>query len=322
MKTVYKGNEIEETIPAIENDDEIITTDKEKADIFNNFFCSITRLDTSNASLPDSNRLSDFGNLNEINITQADVRDQIMILDLNKSYGPDKISPKFLKEGINQLTPVLTHIFNLSLKTSTFPAIWKQANVVPLFKKGIKSDVNNYRPVSLLSIVARVFERIMFKYLYNHLKENFVISSNQSGFLPGKSTVTQLVEVYYHLCNAIENHKEVCVVFLDIAKAFDKVWHEGIIYKLEQCGISGKLLDWFKCYLENRKQRVVLNGQCSEWGRIESGVPQGSVLGPLLFLIYINDVSNAIVHCQIRLFADDTCLFIEVDDREREAEYA
>ncbi len=160
----------------------------------------------------------------------------------------------------------------------------------------------------------------MFKYVYNFFKENFVLSVFQSGFQSGMSTVTQLLEIYHKFCEAVENGKEIRVIFLDISKAFDKVWHKGLIFKLKQCGISGKLLDWFEDYLSNRIQCIIINGQASDWGSISSGVPQGSVLGPLLFLLFINDVTHVIRHCSVRLFAEDTCLFIEVDNRAAAAE--
>jgi hypothetical protein len=166
----------------------------------------------------------------------------------------------------------------------------------------------------LLSILAKVFEKIVFKYLFNHFRTNFLISIWQSGFLPGSSTITQFTEIYDQFCRAVNDGKEIRVVFLDISKAFDRVWHRGLMYKLKGCGIRGKLLDWLKDYLTDRQQRVIINGEFSEWGDIEAGVPQGSVLGPLLFLIFINDITYVIRHCKIRLFADDTCLYIEVDD--------
>jgi hypothetical protein len=147
-----------------------------------------------------------------------------------------------------------------------------------------------------------------------------MISVWQSGFLPGSSTITQLTEIYDQFCKAMSAGKEIRVVFLDISKAFDRVWHQGLLHKLKKCGISGKLLDWLKDYLSDRQQRVIINGEHSTWGSIKAGVPQGSVLGPLLFLIFINDLTHVIRHCKIRLFADDTCLFIEVDDPNDTAE--
>ena len=182
-------------------------------------------------------------------------------------------------------------------------------------KKDKASVVSNYRPISLLSIIGKLLERIVFKYVFNYFKANFIINCYQSGFQSGKSTVTQLIEIYHQFCSAVDNQKEIRIIFLDIRKAFDKVWHRGIIYKLKQCGISGSLLEWFANYLSDRMQRVVINGQASTWQKINAGVPQGSVLGPLLFLLYINDIVNVVKHVNIRLFADDTVLFIEVDDR-------
>lgn len=156
-------------------------------------------------------------------------------------------------------------------------------------------------------------EKIVFKKVFNFFRENFLITAFQSGFLPRDGTVNQLVQLYHIFCEALDRKKEVRVVFCDISKAFDRVWHKGLIFKLHQMGIRGKLLDWFRDYLSDRIQRVTLNGVHSNWGNIEAGVPQGSVLGPLLFLVYINDISK-VVTSNIRLFADDTTLFITVDD--------
>ena len=205
------------------------------------------------------------------------------------------------------------------MQLTRFPSIWKRANVLPIYKKAEDFITTNYRPVSLLSILAKVFEKIVFKYLFNYFREHFLISLWQSGFVPGSSTVTQLTEIYNQFCKAVNNGKEIRVVFLDISKAFDRVWHNGLLFKLKRCGITGRLLEWLKDYLTDRQQRVIINGEFSEWGRINAGVPQGSVLGPLLFLIFINDITHVIQHCKIRLFADDTCLFIEVDDPDTQA---
>jgi len=187
-------------------------------------------------------------------------------------------------------------------------------------KKGAKNILGNYRPISLLSINSKIFEKIIFKYVYNHFKDNFLISIWQSGFQSSMSTVTQLTELYHQFCSAVSEGKEIRVVFLDISKAFDRVWHKGLLWKLKQFGIRGILLDWFSDYLKDRCQRVIINGQSSNWKDINSGVPQGSNLGPLLFLVFINDIVHVIRHCQIRLFADDTCLYITVDDREEAAD--
>ena len=317
LKQVYQCNDIFESIPPLENGQDIITNNTEKANLFNNYFCQASVIDESNSAVPEAIRiLQDDFDLTDIFITDQDVKDQIAQLDISKAYGPDGISPTLITQAGDKMITLLRKLFNLSLRMQKVPKLWKQANVIPIHKKDKKSDVSNYRPISLISVVSKIFEKVIFKYVYNHLHDNFIISSYQSGFLPGKSTTTQLLEVYHLFCRAVDDGKELRVVFLDISKAFDRVWHAGLIYKLHQSGISSNLLNWFRNYLSDRQQRVVVHGQSSEWSSIKAGVPQGSVLGPLLFLLYINDISNAVQHCHIRLFADDTCLFIEVDNRE------
>ena len=149
-------------------------------------------------------------------------------------------------------------------------------------------------------------------------RDNNLITSRQSGFIPGDSTVNQLAHLYHLFSEALDKKKDIRIVFCDISKAFDRVWHKGLLYKLENIGIRGPLLQWFKNYLSNRQQRVIINGNESSWGDILAGVPQGSVLGPLLFLVYINDICTDI-NSEIRLFADDTTIFIFVDNPEESA---
>ena len=202
-------------------------------------------------------------------------------------------------------------IFRNILLTSIYPDIWKLANVTPIFKKGDKQLIKNSRPISLLPTCGKIFEKIIFNNLYSYLNVNNVITKNQSDFCPGDSTTNQLLYPVNEIHQAFENPKslEVCAVFLDISKAFDRVWHDGLICKLKQNGVSGSLLMFFQNYLNNRKQLVVLNGSYSSYSTVESDVPQGSVLGPLLFLIYINDLERNI-KSNIKYFADDTMLFL------------
>ena len=139
----------------------------------------------------------------------------------------------------------------------------------------------------MLNSEDKVIERLVFKHLYNHLRDNNILTSLQSGFIPGDSTVNQLTYLYNVFCQALDSGKEVRAVFCDISKAFDRVWHAGLLLKLQAAGVSGKVLAWFKSYLSDRRQRVVIPGATSDWASIRAGVPQGSILGPLLFLVYI-----------------------------------
>ena len=232
-------------------------------------------------------------------------------IDISKATGPDGVSPRLLREGKHILTPILTNFFNLSLKKNIFPHSWKIANVTPIFKKGNKHLCSNYRPISLLSILSKVFEKAVFNHLFSFLENK--ISPFQFGFLPGKSTVIQLLDIYFDIIKALDDGKEIFFVFFDISKAFDRVWHRGLLAKLEHYGIQGNILRWVANYLSDRQQRVVLNGHKSRLRDIYAGVPQGSVLGPLLFLIYINDLPIDIIN-NVRLFADDTCLYV-ISDR-------
>ena len=188
------------------------------------------------------------------------------------------------------------------LQNGSFPDVWKEANVVPLYKgKGNKCDPNNYRPISLISCIGKLMERCVFKHVFNYLHTNNILTSVQSGFIPGDSTINQLLYLYNYICSALDAGKEIRIIFCDISKAFDRVWHKGLLFKLKQAGISGKLQDWFQNYLNNRKQRVCVDGSTSGWTIISAGVPQGSILGPLLFLVYINDIVDDL-NANIRLF--------------------
>ena len=230
-------------------------------------------------------------------------------LDTKKAHGFDGISAAMLKLCPDEVARPLCLIFNKCISTGSFPTAWKHANVQPVHKKNSRQDKSNYRPISLLTICSKIYEKIIFDSLYSFLIENHLLSPNQSGFRPGDSTINQLLAITTEIYNSFEKRQETRAAFLDISKAFDKVWHPGLIFKLKQNGINGNLLLMLQNYLSNRKQRVVLNGIESTWEPIISGVPQGSVLGPLLFLIYINDLTQNIL-ANIKLFADDSSLFI------------
>ena len=189
-----------------------------------------------------------------------------------------------------------------------------------LHRKNDKRLVNNYRPISLLPIFGKIFEKIIFNRIYNFLLKEELLNPNQSGFRPSDSCINQLLAITHEIFEAFDCNPtlEVRSVFLDISKAFGKVWHEDLLYKLRSMGISGDLYKLLENYLSGRLQRVVLNGQTSSWRPVLAGVPQGSILGPLLFLIYINDLPNEL-KSNAKLFADDTSLFTIVKDENESA---
>ena len=256
--------------------------------------------------------------LDSIIVTPEEVSSVLLSLPLGKSAGPDGINNRILREVANELSPVLCMFFNTSLRLGEVPGAFKEAHVTPVPKGGDVTLVSNYRPISLLSNLDKVLERLVFKHLHNHFVSNTILTPFQSGFTSGDSTINQLTYLYNTLCRALDSGKEVRVIFCDISKAFDRVWHAGLVHKLQAAGISGNFLHWLINYLSNRKQRVVLPGVQSKWNFIYAGVPQGSILGPLLFLLYINDIVVDI-RSSIRLLAD-TSLYIIVDDPDHAAQ--
>ena len=223
-----------------------------------------------------------------------------------------------LKEGSDALSYPLCRLFNLSLQKHQFPSSWKVANVVPVFKKSDPQKVENYRPISLLSLIGKVFEKCVYKQIHNFIVTNNIITPHQSGFTIGDSTVNQLLYLSNEFSKALDDGKEIRVVFFDISKAFDRVWHKGLIYKLKNIGITGSLLLWIENHLLSRKQKVLLNGKESIILSINAGVPQGSILGPLFFLIFINDIVTE-VGCSIKLFADDTSIYVIIENAQMDA---
>ena len=282
-------------------------TDKEKADCLNSYFAYISTLDDSHAVLPPFMELTDSV-LDRIDISEEEIKDVIVNLDPNKASGPDLISNKMIKQVAGAIAKPLQIMFIRSSRESVFPDIWKFGNLVPLFKKGDKSLAANYRPVSLLSNIGKIQERIVFKHIYNHLSSNNLLFKYQSGFRPGHSTTFQLIDIFHHICQSYDEKQYSCMVFCDISKAFDKVWHKGLLFKLRQNGIKGNLLAWISNYLSSRKQRVQINSSTSSLLSVNAGVPHGSVLGPLLFLVYVNDIADNLLGL-VRLFADDSSLF-------------
>lgn len=306
-KLVY-GNKVSKNVPDLLKNDTPVSDSAEKASLFNTFFSEQCRLPPGSDAdpLPDFQLLTDSV-LDHINSTPAEVKKILKSLNIAKAVGPDGISNRILRECADSLCVPLARLFNLSLQTGTFPSSWKLANVVPVFKKNDRKQVENYRPVSLLSTLSKVFERVVHTRLYDFCTANNLLTDKNSGFKKQDSTVNQLVDITTKINDALDQKEDACLVFLDISKAFDRVWHKGLLFKLRQFGINGMLLQWFSSYLSNRKQQVQVDGETSAALSISAGVPQGSILGPLLFLIYINDLVVRL-ECDPHLFADDTFL--------------
>lgn len=229
-------------------------------------------------------------------------------LDCSKALGPDLIPTIIYKRCYSSLSQSMTILFNLSLATGVIPNEWKTALVIPVFKKGDKASISNYRPISLLCIISKILERCIYNHIYPITKHD--INTNQHGFMANRSTNTQLLDFYDRVFSYVDVRKQFDCVFLDFSKAFDSVPHQLLQNKLKSFGYNGTLLNWFKNYMANRRQKVVIQGEDSNYVPVLSGVPQGSILGPLLFLYYINDLSKCISdnNHQLYLYADDTKL--------------
>ena len=312
LKTFFNGRKIP-IIPPLLIDGKIVSDFKEKANKFNEFFSRQCTPLNNGSKCPGHPYFITNERLSSVVFDDHDIIKIIRALNINKSHGHDDISIRMIKICDSALVKPLSIIFHNCIKSGSFPYTWKKSNVIPVHKKNDKQLINNYRPVSLLPIFGKIFERIIFNNIYKYLDEHNLLNPNQSGFRPKDSCVYQLLEITHNIFSSFDCNPtlETRAVFLDISKAFDKVWHEGLVFKLKSVGISGNLLTLMESFLSERYQRVLLNGQSSEWATINAGVPQGSILGPLLFLIYINDLSNGI-NSDVKLFADDTSIFSTV----------
>ena len=301
--------ESKSAIPPLFNGPEVLYSASDKAKLFAENFSKNSNLDDSSISLPDFHSRTNL-KLHNISVTPKMVKKVIMNLDLPKPSGPDCILVVVLK---SELSYILAKLFNKCLKESCFPDCWKVSSVVPVFKNvGERSTSKNYCPVSLLSVVSKVLEKLVNNIIVDPLEKCGLFSDFQYGFRSSRSTADLLAFVPDRIARAFNRYGATRVAALDISKAFNRVWHAGLLHKLKSYRISGQIFSLISSFLPNRRLQVVLDGKSSQEYPVNTGVSQGSILGPTLFLLYINDLPDDGI-CDIAIYADDTTLYSKCD---------
>ena len=298
------------TIESLKVNGETITHDHDKANALNEFFASVMVKEPDELPYISSNdKTKDI--LETIDFSSKDIFDLLLQVNPNKAQGPDEIHPRILRE-VPTLCEPLHMLFRFSLERAQLPRDWTTANICALHKKGSRTSTNNYRPVSLTSQVVKVLERLILRGIQRFSDVNGIITCDQHGFQSKCSCLTNLLECLNDWTQAFDEPRTgIDIVYTDFRKAFDSVPHQRLLLKLKNYGIQGRLHRWLGSFLTNRLQRVILNGTYSDWARVISGVPQGTILGPLLFLFYINDLPEH-VKSTAKMFADDCKIYTRI----------
>ena len=303
-------------IPQLLINEEIIYDHKQIVNEFNDYFVSVGKNIQAQQTCPSQdmtfkNYCSDVsaGEFNFADVSESTVLKELKEISVKKATGPDEIPALFIKMISQYIAKPMCHIINMSLTQGIVPLQWKISRVTPIYKKGDKQEKSNYRPISVIPVLAKVIEKIVFKQIYEFLNDNNLLCDNQSGFRPKHSTTTTLLNITEDLFDNIDKGCTTGIVMLDLQKAFDCIDHHILLQKLRFIGMSEKVTKWFEGYLIGRKQFITMNGISSNTKELTCGIPQGTIVGPMLFSIYVNDLPTAVKHSKVLMYADDTCLY-------------